>query len=68
MKKCTGHSYHPSEPIKYIGDWCPLCAMALTVQHRDNEIVVLKKCVRYSRAIKPSRRLPEYFYETSQED
>ena len=56
MKMCTGTGLHPGEHIKYYGEWCPMCALSLALEHRDKKISILEKCLKYHEAIKPSRR------------
>jgi len=59
MKKCTGNGLHPGDVIKYDGDWCPMCRMALVMQQKDRTIFILEKCLKHNQVVKPSRRLPE---------
>jgi len=59
MKKCTGNGLHPGDTIKFDGDWCPMCRLSLVNQNQSRELHVLRKCLRYNQAIKPSRRLTD---------
>ena len=56
MKKCDGNGLHPGEVIKYDGQWCPLCALAIALQRKDQKIFILEKCLDGS-TVKPSRRI-----------
>jgi len=56
METCTGNGFHPGDKIKYSGMWCPLCKMALTLENVIRQKEILKKCLRHTQVIKPSRR------------
>ena len=55
MKTCTGNKLHPGDTIKFDGDWCPMCKLALILENRDGRIYVLER-LKYSEVVKPSRR------------
>ena len=59
MKKCTGNGLHPGDIIKFDGDWCPMCRLALVNQNQNRELHVLRKCLKYNQVVKPSRRLTD---------